>query len=189
MTSHIHCRFYFHYFVIWFHLFMFFFLCIRREIVNKSKTWIRTIQPDPFHVEALVIIRRWVDRHRNFDTQIWAEWEGGKQRPTMASLSLSLSSPFTLSSSTTNLRQRSRRRISTTLRPPAISHNSWRHRHIICMAPEEEKMTRRSPLDFPIVSLLLHLFLLGSIQALVYALINYCLATEKAWERKTNLGC
>ncbi|KAJ9692381.1 hypothetical protein PVL29_011437 [Vitis rotundifolia] len=68
----------------------------------------------------------------------------------MASLSLSLSSPFTLSSSTTNLRQRSRRRISTTLRPPSISPNSWRHRHIICMAPEEEKMTRRSPLDFPI---------------------------------------
>ena len=34
-----------------------------------------------------------------------------------------------------------------------------RRSQIVCMAPEEEKMTRRSPLDFPIVCLSLILFL------------------------------
>ena len=38
-------------------------------------------------------------------------------------------------------------------RNPRTSY-SVRKRHVVCMAPEEEKMTRRSPLDFPIVSLL-----------------------------------
>ncbi|XWS16356.1 hypothetical protein CRYUN_Cryun34aG0078700 [Craigia yunnanensis] len=32
---------------------------------------------------------------------------------------------------------------------PRTSYSVWK-RHVVCMAPDEEKMTRRSPLDFPI---------------------------------------
>ena len=90
----------------------------------------------------------------------------------MTSLSLSLTSRFMLSSSTTNLWHRIRRKIFTTLRPSYATPNSLRNKQIICMAPKDEKMTRDSPLDFPIVSLLLHLLLFASIQALVYARIS-----------------
>ncbi|KAA8541808.1 hypothetical protein F0562_022960 [Nyssa sinensis] len=38
---------------------------------------------------------------------------------------------------------------SLTLRRTAMTRSS-RRSHVVCMAPEEEKMTRRSPLDFPI---------------------------------------
>ena len=124
-----------------------------------------------------LIIRRW--EWRRLVDRFWRSERAESRGPTMASLTFSLTSPFTLSSSTSNLRQRSRRRISTTLRPPYATPNSWRHRYIICMAPEEEKMTRRSPLDFPIVSLLLLLLLFASIQALVYAFISCCLASVK----------
>ncbi|XVF86606.1 hypothetical protein PTKIN_Ptkin18bG0055900 [Pterospermum kingtungense] len=31
-----------------------------------------------------------------------------------------------------------------------LTNYSVRKRHVVCMAPEEERMTRRSPLDFPI---------------------------------------
>lgn len=36
------------------------------------------------------------------------------------------------------------------------SNRSRRQKQVVCMAPEEEKLTRRNPLDFPIVRFSLH---------------------------------
>ena len=107
----------------------------------------------------------------------------------MASLNFSLTSPFMLSSSTTNLQHRSHCKIFTTLRSSYATPNSWQNMQIICMAPKEEKMTRRSPLDFPIVSMLLRLLLFAFIQALVYAFISCCSASVKVYEGKYELRC
>ncbi|OMO54097.1 hypothetical protein CCACVL1_28053 [Corchorus capsularis] len=35
---------------------------------------------------------------------------------------------------------------------PGTRYKVWK-RHVVCMAPEEERITRRSPLDFPITVL------------------------------------
>ncbi|EOY26777.1 Uncharacterized protein TCM_028736 [Theobroma cacao] len=80
---------------------------------------------------------------------------------------------------------------------PRTSYNVGK-RHVVCMAPEEEKMTRRSPLDFPITpnlkfnrasSLSLsHLGLLYGVELVVESWqilkINEHIAyTVKEWER------
>ncbi|KAK9100912.1 hypothetical protein Scep_024342 [Stephania cephalantha] len=61
-------------------------------------------------------------------------------------VSMPLSSPSTSASSTSlaPVRLRSSARFALPLR------FSGRRSHVVAMAPEEEKMTRRSPLDFPI---------------------------------------
>lgn len=46
-------------------------------------------------------------------------------------------------------------RCYTTLTPLILRTRRWPS-HVVRMAPEEEKMTRRSPLDFPIVSSLIY---------------------------------
>ncbi|KAK9098908.1 hypothetical protein Syun_025953 [Stephania yunnanensis] len=62
-------------------------------------------------------------------------------------VSMPLSSPSTSASSTSlaSVRLRSSARFALPLR------FGGRRSHVVAMAPEEEKMTRRSPLDFPIV--------------------------------------
>lgn len=46
------------------------------------------------------------------------------------------------------------------------------HMQVICMAPEEEKLTRRNPLDFPIVSALPHCLSLSISPFIKFC--NYC---------------
>ncbi|KAG9449256.1 hypothetical protein H6P81_009221 [Aristolochia fimbriata] len=64
----------------------------------------------------------------------------------MASWCLSVSTPVSIQSGYTYSGS-TKRRITRVHCAPLRSTSSS---HVVCMAPEEEKMTRRSPLDFPI---------------------------------------
>lgn len=80
----------------------------------------------------------------------------------MALRSLTLPLPAVTSSSSSSSRRSSLAQNQynplcyVTLRrtPPTVFHNHGlrMRRHVVRMAPEEKKLTRRSPLDFPIVS-------------------------------------
>jgi len=55
---------------------------------------------------------------------------------------------------------------------PALRCGGVRRSHVVRMAPEEERITRRSPLDFPIVSLSL------SLSDLYLSFYLYCFFTR-----------
>ncbi|XVE52095.1 hypothetical protein DITRI_Ditri02bG0093800 [Diplodiscus trichospermus] len=78
-------------------------------------------------------------------------------KPSMISFSSFLPSNYTSTSSSSikfQLQTHSFSRLyflpQDAFRRNPLTSYSVRKRHVVCMAPEEEKMTRRSPLDFPI---------------------------------------